>query len=325
MAGKKNKGKKRAPRDGSTSKPEPTASAPRLSADAAEWHPPTFVTAAVETKAIPEEPEPELKPATDFDTPSAETTKGDEQQPSPEPATPPSTPRGDEDAGDVPVPLHAPAGFMPREPEAVADAPTTVVVKSAKEASVSTGIESNTRISEEAEAEEEEPPVDGSEAAEKDGASVAASAAAGGTSADEEFSLSQAAGVPEATLENAQDDTVVDPTDTPAVTDGTTAAGGADAGDQGTPTPSFEKPASADATDIARRENEFTDATSNPTDDSSGSDPEDSPSGHGRDKGSDNFFADGGGGGGILDDPMWRWGSIAAMAAVVLALGLRRR
>lgn len=315
-----------------SSGPTPTTLSPRLSADAAEWHPPSFVAAAVENQTIPQQSE-EAEPEVDVDAiqeqPSATVKVDAQQQPRPESVTPPSTPREDEGLGDGSTPLHAPTGFTPSETtEAVEPAQEAVEPAqeaSIQEASVSTGIDNSTSIPEEV--EEDAPPAEEPTAAEEGEAAVATAAAEVGTAVDEESSQSQAAGVPEATLENPEDRAVVvDPVEMAATTDLTTSA---DAGDTATPEPCVEKPAGRDAADGARGEKDATDATSNPTDDSSGSDPEDASGGYGADKGSgDNFFADkgdGASGGGILDDPKLRWGSIAAMAAIVLAFSLRRR
>ncbi|CAN0100006.1 unnamed protein product, partial [Ectocarpus sp. 13 AM-2016] len=72
---------------------------------------------------------------------------------------------------------------------------------------------------------------------------------------------------------------------------------------------------------------QLTDAASSDSAETSRSDP-DLSYGGGKNNGLGGKFSlgdDGGYGGGLLDDPRWRWGSVVAVAAVVLLIGLRRR
>ncbi|CAB1108407.1 unnamed protein product [Ectocarpus sp. CCAP 1310/34] len=119
--GKKNKGKKKASERNASTKPGPSTPSPRLSADAAEWHPPSFLAKTIENESE-EDQQPAEVGELQGESPSAAATaaEGVEQEHCPGSNTPPGDDEGRED-GSTPAPLPSSA------PAIASDEPTAAV------------------------------------------------------------------------------------------------------------------------------------------------------------------------------------------------------
>ncbi|CAM9411511.1 unnamed protein product [Ectocarpus fasciculatus] len=408
--GKKNKGKKRASERNASMKPGPSTPSPGLSADAAEWHPPSFIAKTVEIESEKDQQPAEVDQLKG-ESPSAAAAaaeEGGEQEPCPGSETPPRDDEGRED-GSMPGPLasSAPAitsdeptaavsppadgspsipgdeqeregGAMPAPPDSArgdsttaSDEPTPAEVLTTEEINSGSGevVEDDGAQPDRVEgdeatpvpalddapsapsASEDEGPrniVPGAALVLKDCAGVApdeVTAKANGTAADtsnascEQTGEPAVAGLPEtAAAVAATTDRQVKPKDGCTVAEATTA--NIDAGNDsktevalsGTGGQDDKAPGGEESGDGTRGGKQHTDAASSDSTETSRSDPDLSDGGGKGDglggKGDRGKFllGDGGGyGGGRLDDPRWRWGSVVAVAAVVLLIGLRRR
>ncbi|CAM9592361.1 unnamed protein product [Ectocarpus sp. 12 AP-2014] len=406
--GKKNKGKKRASERNASTKPGPSTSSPRLSADAAEWHPPSFMA-----KSVEDESEKDQQPAEvgelkgESSSAAATAAEGVEQEHCPGSNTPPGEDEGRED-GSTPAPLPrcAPAitsdeptaaptaavsppadgsfsipgdeqeredGSTPAPPDFAQGDSTTasdertpvdvLTTEDVKSGSVEVvgddgaqpdGVESDEATSVPAlddapsaqSTSEDEGPrnvVPDAALVLEDGAGVAPGevmATANCTAADLGNACGERAGElavegsPETATAVATADCQGTPTDGCTVAEATAADTDAVNGSKpevasGATGQHDKVPGGEEGREGTRGGKQLTDAAS-PTSDSaetSRSDP-DPLYGGGKNNGLGGKFLfgdDGGYGGGLLDDPRWRWGSVVAVAAVVLLIGLRRR
>lgn len=310
--------------------PAPT---PRLSADAAEWHPPSFVAATAEADIVSggQHPEPISVPSEMDAFPQEKPPKSSaaaQQQPSTNSMTPPSTPprEGDdeeEEEEEEETPARSSAAIVPEN--SVADSDDSVIAAASLAASSEPTAQVPAASSEQAGAMAEDGSTAtaatavGSEAEDEAGAAAATEAASEGNS--------RSVGLPDppAALPEVMPTETLDPAggevtakEEVAVLEGT--AGGKVQG------------IAEDAEDYARGQ-QATDVASDPTDDD-GSDP-DLPCGGGGGKGHDHSSntsfrgeddnaSDCKGGGGFLANPTWRWGGVAALVGALLVIGLRR-
>ncbi|CAM9151388.1 unnamed protein product [Ectocarpus sp. 4 AP-2014] len=402
--GKKNKGKKRSSERKASTKPGPSTPSPRLSADAAEWHPPSFVAKTVENEGEKDQQPAEVGELKG-ESPSAAATaaEGVEQEHGPGSNTPSGDDEGRED-GSTPAPLPSSAptiisdeqtaavsppadgsssvpgdereledGSTPAAPDVAqgdsttaSDEPTPVEVlttEDAKSGSVEVvgddeaqpdGVESDKATpapalddapSAPSTSEDEGPRnvVPDAALVLEDCAGVVPDevmATANCTAADSSNVCSEKAGEPAlaglsqtATAVAATANRQGTPTDGCTVAEATAADADAVNGSKpevallGASGQEDKAPGGEEGGDGTRGGTQLTDAASSDSAETSGSDP-DLSYGGGKGNGLGGKFLlgdDGGYGGGLLEDPRWRWGSVVAVAAVVLLIGLRRR
>lgn len=383
----------------------PSTPSPRLSADAAEWHPPSFLAKTVEIESEKDQ-QPTQVDELKSETPSAAATTaiGGEQEACPGSNTPPRGDEGRED-GSMPAPL-------PSSPPAISSDEPTVAVSPPADGSPSIPGDEQEREdgsmpappdsaqNDSTTASDEPTPADvlttegvdsgsgdvvGDDGAQPDGVAesdevtpipASDNAPSAPSTSEEEETLNF---VPDATpvVEDCADaaadevmatanDTAADtsnaccettgeptvaglpvaatadgqvtPTDRCTVAEAT--AADTDVGDDSEPEVALSGTTGQDdkasggeeGGDDTRGVKQLTDAASSASTETSRSDP-DLPCGGGKgdslggkgDGGNSLLGDDGRNGGGLLDDPRWRWGSVAAVAAVVLLIGLRRR
>lgn len=319
----------------------------RLSADAAEWHPPSFIAATAEADIIGQQPEPLSVAEIDASQDKPPESSAAAPQPSTNSITPPSTPRDggaaavaaaaeaeeEEEGGEGGVQApRSTAAVVPGDSAADSKEPVfaaSPVAVSSSEFAVQ-GEVSLSSVEGEGTAAALE--VEGSAAtsvaaAASFAAEEAGAVATGATSEDHSQSVGFPAQPPAALPE-------VVPTNLEDSTGGDGGGGGADvaaeafAGLEGAAGGKTEATAE-DSEDYARRGQESTDVTSDPTDDD-GSDPDLSPVGGGIGDGGKFGGEDereregGGGGGGFFENPALRWGGAVALAGALLVIGLRR-
>ncbi|CAM9330004.1 unnamed protein product [Ectocarpus sp. 12 AP-2014] len=402
--GKKNKGRKRASERNASTKPGPSTPSPRLSADAAEWHPPSFMGKTVENESEKDQ-QPALVGELKGEAPSATDTvaEGIKQEHCPGSNTPPGDDEGRED-GSTPTPLPSSAPAITcNEPTAAvstpadADGSSSVPGDEQEREDASTPAPPDSAQGDSTTASDEPPPVevlttedvksgsvevvgddeaqpDGVESDEatpvpalddapsapntsedegprnvvpdaalvlEDGAGVAPGevmATANCTAADPSNACGEragepaVAGLPETATAVATADCQGTPTDGCTVAEATAADTDAVNGSKpevasGATGQHDKVPGGDEGREGTRGGKQLTDAASSDSAETSRSDP-DLSYGGGKNNGLGGKFSlgdDGGYGGGLLDDPRWRWGSVVAVAAVVLLIGLRRR
>lgn len=284
----------------------PAVPTPRLSADAAEWHPPSFVTATAQADIIGHQPEPISVAEID-----ANQDKPPESSAAPQPSTnsikPPSTPRHEQQEAQAPPTT---AAVVPDD--SAADAQEPLLAASPVAVSRSGPVQEAAAVAASTAA-----------AAEESGAAAAktrAAAASEGHSESLDNSAQPPATLPETVPAKRED-----------CAEGGDAAAAAFAGLEGKASGGkTEATAEAeDAEDYARGQG-ATDVASDPTDDD-GSDPDLScvDVGDGKDYSSSKFGGDDERGGeegqGFFANPaLLRWGGAVALVGALLVIGLRR-
>eukprot|EP00752_Nemacystus_decipiens_P007441 g6651.t1 len=340
MGSKKNKGKKRAPEGGKAAKPAvPTA---RLSADAAEWHPPSLIAATAEADIIGQQPEPISVAEVDTSRDNPPDSFAAAALPPTYSMTPPSTRDAGEEEEEEQEQDHEGQdniGQAPHSSTAVApsDSPAADLQESVLDASPAAvassepAVQERLSLVEEADgtaaagevAGEEATPVLPAAAASPAPPAVptkeAGAEATGNRGQSDDHSAQPHAALPEVVAPSIPEDSS---TGAGAATAQDVPCAGPEGGAGGKTADTVE-----DAEGYARGP-ESTDVTSSPTDDG-GSDPDLSSVGDGSGDGSKLGGMEGGRGSeegrlGFLENPALRWGGAAALVGALLVIGLRR-